>query len=244
MFQPRLRPATGLLVLLLAACSPAPQDQSANAQQSAQDQRAQDDLKLYQGLIAKGSFELAAPIGEGVLQRAPDSAAAAEIRETLPEAQAKAKEINNQRRLANLWLYQANEQSGGQQTTATLYPSRPASAHNRIRLVLRRHTDWGQSVYLYDTGNEGFICKGTCNVALKIDGEPATALEASLPDTSDPAMFIDSDKRLLQLLETAKTLELTANIKGIGSENLYFEVGGFDPERWPEPEKPGKNKPD
>ena len=50
-------------------------------------------------------------------------------------------------------------------------------------------------------------------------------------------MFIDNDKRLLKLLESAKTLDITVDIKGTGKRTLHFEVGGFDPERWPELDK-------
>lgn len=225
-------------VLLLGACSQSSSPASSSrgsAQQ--QDPRSQEDLKLYQDLRAKGSYELAAPIGEGVIARAPDSPAAAEIRKTLADSQAKAKHINNTRRVQNLWLYQSGEESGGRQNTATLYPSRPADAHQRIKLILRRHSNWGQSAYLYDGDNQGFVCKGTCRLPLKVDGKDAKPLKASLPDTKDPAMFIDNDKRLLKLLESARTLDITVDVKGTGKRSLYFEVSGFDPERWPEPEK-------
>ncbi len=231
-------------LLMLAACSPSSQPDANEAQQATENPRAQQDLALYEKLRERDQFELAAPIGEGVLQRAPNSAAAAEIRKTLPDTQTKANEINEKNRLAQLWLYQSGEQSGGQQNTATLHPSRPASDHDRIRLILRRHSDWGQSSYLYDRKDLGFVCKGQCELALKVDGEPAKPLKASLPDTKDPAMFIDNDKRLLKLLETAIDLEITVNVKGEGERTLFFEAGGFDPERWPEPAKvtPGKKK--
>lgn len=231
-------------LLMVAACSPSSQPAANEAQQATENSRAQQDLGLYQTLRERDQFELAAPIGEGVLNRAPNSAAAAEIRKTLPDTQTKANGINEKNRLAQLWLYQSGEQSGGQQNTATLHPSRPASDHDRIRLILRRHSDWGQSAYLYDRKDLGFVCKGQCKLALKVDGEPAKPLKASLPDTKDPAMFIDNDKRLLKLLATATTLEITAHIKGEGERALYFEAGGFDLERWPEPSKakPGKKK--
>ena len=90
-------------------------------------------------------------------------------------------------------------------------------------------------MYLYDGDNQGFVCKGTCRLPLQVDGKDVKALKASLPDTSDPAMFIDNDKRLLKLLKSARTLDITVNIQGTGQRTLHFEVSGFDPERWPEP---------
>ncbi|MGB8716338.1 MAG: hypothetical protein WCD66_08250 [Rhodanobacteraceae bacterium] len=226
-----------LAILILAACSQQADHAAPAAQQQAQDTRTQQDLALYQKLRSKQQFELAAPIGEGVVARAPNSPAAAEIRKTLADTQARAKTINEKNRLQQLWIYQSGEESGGRQNTATLHPSRPVAERNRIRLILRRHSAWGQSVYLYDGDGKGFVCKGQCKLALKVDDKPAEPLKASLPDTSDPAMFIDNDKRFLKLLDTATTLSITVTIKGDGQRELFFEAGGFDPDRWPEPGK-------
>ncbi|HET6632574.1 MAG TPA: hypothetical protein VFG73_07695 [Rhodanobacteraceae bacterium] len=194
--------------------------------------RARQSLKLYNDLRAKGSYALAAPIGEGVVKRHPGSAAAKEIQRTLADTQKRAAAINETRRLAGLWLYQSGEQSGGTQHTASLKPSQPASARDHIELVLRRHSDWGQSVYLYDHGGKGFVCKGHCTLQARFDGEPRK-LDAFRPQTHDPAIFIQHDKRFIAALEKAKVIEITVQPRDGASETLKFEVSGFDPARWP-----------
>lgn len=220
-------------LMLVSACSPTPSEPQ-TSQGSVVDERSRKDLDLYRQMVEQEKFALAAPIGAGVLKRAPESAAADEIRQTLEDVQAKAQAINEKRRLAGLWLYQSGEQSGGRQNTATLHPTRPAEDHSRIRMILRRHSDWGESTYFYDTAEKGFVCDGKCDLPLKVDGEPAKPLVGSLPTTGDPALFIDSKERLLKLLETAETLTITIQLKDGGTHELFFEVGGFDSERWPQ----------
>ncbi|HET8897993.1 MAG TPA: hypothetical protein VFN09_04375 [Rhodanobacteraceae bacterium] len=227
-----------LLVLAaasLGACN-APQGQApgpASTVPAADSPQLQSDLKMYQGLLARKQYALAAPIGAGLIKRAPHSHAADEVRKTLADAQSKADAINEERRLQGLWLYQTGEQSGGTQHTATIYPSTPDWAHGRVRLILRRHSDWGQSVYLYDTGDAGFVCKGNCKLAFRIDGAPVKALTGYLPETGEPAMFIDHDKAFLKQLEAAHTLDIQVHGKGRDPVDLHFEVAGFDADKWP-----------
>lgn len=221
------------LALLLSACSPAPQSAQNAPAAAAADSRAQEDLKLYLAMREKGRFELAAPIGEGILKRAPQSAAAATVRQTLDDTRTKAEAINEKRRLAGLWLYQTSEESGGTQHTASLSPSRPAQYRGRIRLILRRHSDWGESTYLYDTGEAGFVCPGSCKLPLTVDGKKAKPLRASPPPTGEPALFIDSKDRLLKLIGDAGKLTILVEVKGDGPRKLEFEVGGFDADKWP-----------
>jgi hypothetical protein len=228
-------------MLALAACSS--QDGASTAPAASAptvNPRDAADLELYRKLLAKGSYELAAPIGAGVVARSPGGVAAQEIKKTLADAQAKAEAINEKRRLEALWLYQSGEQSGGTQNTASIYPDKPALAHDRIRLILRRHSDWGQSAYLYDTGNAGFVCKGRCKLPLKIDGKDAKPLVSYRPDTGEPAIFIDHDVAFVAMLEKAHTLDIDVEMKDHGAQTLHFEVGGFDPAQWPEPAKPSK----
>lgn len=224
-----------LAAFVLGACTPAPEAES-DAASTAADERAAQDLHLYEEMRARGSHELAAPIGEGVLKRAPDTAAAAQIRETIEATREKAHAINEARRLAALWLYQTSPMSGGVQTTAVIHPSQPARYSRRVRLILRKHTEWGRSVYLYDTADKGFTCAGSCRLLLTVDGAAAAPLHASRPDSGEPALFIDSETRLLELLASAGKLGITVELQGEGPRELLFEVGGFDAARWPEPD--------
>lgn len=199
--------------------------------------QAQKNLELYRGLMAKHEYTLAAPIGAGAVKRYPGSAAAKEIELTLADTQKRADAINKVRRLKVLWLYQSGTQSGGQQNTASIDPSKPASAHGRIQLVLRRHSAWGQSVYLYDHGGNGFVCKGKCRLSVTWDDEPAQKIAAFLPQTSDPAIFIEHDKRFLAKMEKAKTVTIDVHMKDGSTPALEFEVSGFDPDKWPKAKK-------
>lgn len=237
-------PAAAALLLafgLLAGCSPGQPSQPAVPAAPVDTPQDADNLAMYRTLVARGQFELAAPIGEGLLKRSPDSPAATEVRKDFDAVKAKADAINDKRRLQGLWLYQSGEQSGGQQNTATIHPSQPSWAHARVRLILRRHSDWGPSVYLYDTGDAGFVCKGRCRLALKIDGAEAKPLTGYLPDSGEPAMFIDRDKAFVELLRKAATLDIEVQVKGREAEALHFETAGFDAAQWPEPAVRGKS---
>lgn len=224
-----------VLACALGACSSGSSSSQASGAAAAPQThpKAQKSLKLYRGLLAKHEYALAAPIGSGTVKRYPDSAAAKEINRTLADTQKRADAINDARRLKALWLYQSGTQSGGQQNTASIDPSKPSSAHGRIQLVLRRHSDWGQSVYLYDHGGNGFVCQDKCRLSVSWDDKPAKKIAAFLPETSDPAIFIEHDKRFLARMEKAKTVTIDVRMKDGSTPSLEFEVSGFDPDKWP-----------
>lgn len=225
-----------LLACSLAACSqngnqanasnPAPANrQNANEQQVAQ------NLKLYQQMLAAHRDDLAAPIGEEIVSEYPNTPAAAEVQKTLPGIQAKAKARAESDRLAALWLYQTGTQSGGKQISASIGSSKP-SGEAAVRLILRRHSKWGQSVYLFGSGH-GFVCKDQCEVPMRFDGKPEK-WKAYLPKTGEPALFIKDDSRFIRAMEKAKVIEMDVVTKDHGKETLTFEVAGYDPAKFPE----------
>ncbi len=225
--------------MLVAACSqqgPAPPAApTASALAAANEAAADKELKLYQQMLAEHSEALAAPVGEEIVQKYPGTAAAAEGQKTLPQIQADAKAKAEHERLANLWYYQTANVDG-MQNTASIY-SAPASA-NSVRLVLRRHVKWGQSVYLFaPDGSKGFVCKDECNVSMRFDGKRET-WKAYLPKTGEPAMFIKDDRRFIAAMQKAKTIEMDVTSRDHGKQTLKFEVGGYDPARFlPLPKK-------
>jgi hypothetical protein len=233
----RRLPTALLLAALCTACAPpgpTPEEQAAAAA-TAIEAQANKSLELYRTLLKEESWELAAPIGQEIVDKYPSSAAAKEIATTLADARAKGEAVTARRRLQQLWIYQSGEESGGQQNVASIYSSdHVASA--RVRLVLRRHTDWGQSVYLFGAG-KGFECRGNCSLDARVDGKPRK-IRAYLPATGEPALFIRDDKAFLATLEQARRIELDVVEKGRSPRTLVFEVGGFDATRWPLPEKP------
>jgi hypothetical protein len=100
-----------------------------------------------------------------------------------------------------------------------------------VQLVLRRHTSWGQSVFLY--GNKpGFVCRGNCSIAGTVDGKPVHIM-AFAPSTGEPALMIRDDKAFIAMLQKAKKITLDVTLAdGDKKQTLIYEVGGFDPAKW------------
>lgn len=218
----------------LGACSPSPQ-QNATAPGAAQapavDPVQTKALDLYRQLLQGEQWELAAPIGKELVEKYPGSAAATEVQKTLADVTAKATAAASKRRLTALWIYQSGKESGGDQVTASIYSS-DQSPDARVRLILRRHSKWGQSAYLFGNG-KGFECKGVCNLEAKFDDTPAR-LAAFLPDTGEPAIFIKDDKAFIAKLAAAQKFTVKIVEKGKGPRTLTFEVGGYDAGKFPQ----------
>jgi hypothetical protein len=243
----RFRHPTLLLLGLgvgLAGCSQqgssnAPTQAPAAQQASATDAAAKQDLDTYRQLVRIHNDEMATTFGDKIVHDYPGSAAAKEVQQTLPEISKRYHENAEKNRLAGLWLYQVAPMAGGTQSTAATYNSQPADVH--VRLVLRRHTSWGQSAFLFNDGHGGFVCKGECTVAAKFD-DKVHAVKAYAPSTGEPALMIRDDKTFIALLEKAKKLSLPVTLQdGEKKVALVYEVGGFVPDQWQAlPKKAGK----
>lgn len=232
-----MRPIRALFVATalasaLVACSPSqpPAPAAAPAQPAAAAPQGEKELGLYRQLIEQKSWELAVPIGREIVARYPASEAAREVRASLDDAATKAEALTTRRRLEALWSYQSGKESGGTQNTASIYSS-DLSANDRVRLILRRHSAWGQSAYLFGSG-KGFECKGVCNLDASFDGKPAR-IAAYLPDTGEPALFIKDDKAFIAKMAAATTFTVKVTEKGRGARTLKFEVGGYDAAKFP-----------
>ena len=215
--------------VLLAACSPSPSP-PAPPPAAAANAQADTSLALYRKLLQQKAWELAAPVGLEIVAKYPGSPAAREVSQTLTDATDRAAAMAARRRLERLWIYQSGKESGGEQNTASIY-SRDASPADRVRLILRRHSDWGQSVYLFG-GGKGFECRGTCVLDARFDDAPRK-LKAYLPPTGEPALFIRDDADFIQRLGSSQKLSIDVIVKGKGPRTLVFEVGGFDPAKFP-----------
>lgn len=224
--------------LALGACSPSaptpPAAPSASAQADANEAAADKELKMYQQMLADHKAAFAVPIGQEIAQKYPGTAAATEVGKTLPGLEATLQAQAEHDRLVNLWYYQTADVQGLQHT-ASIY----ATGHDRadqIRLVLRRHVKWGQSVYLFGNG-KGFVCKGNCRVPMTFDGKREN-WTGYLPPTGEPAMFIKDDKRFIAALAKAKVITMDVETKDHGKQTLKFEVGGYNPAQFqPLPKK-------
>jgi hypothetical protein len=230
-----MHPTPRALALILAAALPAACSQStppapaAPGAPAAQTQ-GQKELGLYRQLQQEKSYELAAPIGAEIVAKFPQSQAAKEVQETLADTTAKAAALTTRRRLERLWSYQSGKESGGTQNTASIYSGDPTDT--RVRLVLRRHSAWGQSVYLFGSG-KGFECGASCSIGLRFDEQPVQRMKAYLPETGEPALFISDDKTFLKRIGSVQKISIDVVEKGKGPRTLVFEVGGFDPDKFP-----------
>lgn len=229
---PRLRLAATTFgtLLVLAGCSQsgdqaqAPQPAQAPADESAQ------KLDTYRQLVRIGNDEMAVTMGKEIVSRYPGSTAATEVQQSLPAIEKRFTENSEKNRLAGLWLYQVSPMEGGTQSTATIYSSQP-SADDRVRLVLRRHTAWGQNAFLFSSGH-GFVCKATCTIKATFDDKPGS-IKAFAPSTGEPALLFSDDKAFIAQLEKARKITMDVTLQdGEKKETLVYEVGGFDASKW------------
>ncbi|WP_108470603.1 hypothetical protein [Rhodanobacter thiooxydans] len=226
---------------LLAGCSPqgsAPAPTAEQQQAQAQAADAARNLDTYRQLLRIGNDEMAVSMGKDIVKRFPGSDAAMEVQKTLPAIEQRYTAASEKSRLAGLWLYQVAPMAGGTQSTATIENSLPAGGE-RVRLVLRRHTAWGQSVFLYGS-KPGFVCRGNCTLAATVDVKPVR-IKAFAPSTGEPALMIRDDNGFIAMLRKAKKISMDVTlVDGEKKQTLVYEVGGFDPAKWVPVGKGGK----
>lgn len=215
------------LLLAVTACGGKPPPAAPAA-----DPRAAQDLATYRELLGANSLEFAITVGREIQRNHPGTPAAAEVAATLPDIEARFAAGNAAKRLAALWDYQTGVQAGGAQSAASIFSTEPSGAA-QVRFIFRRHADWGRSAYLY-AGGGGFDCPDPCSVLLRFDGAPGTRWKAHLPETGEPAIFIDDDVALAAKLPGTKRLEIEATLRDQGPVTMVFEPGGFVPAKWVE----------
>ena len=223
--------ALAALLLLPVACTqpeapdPAAVEANAKAQREA---KAEQAYALYEQMLQADNAELALPLGDEILAMYPDTAAASRVREGIEALRTKATTEGESRRLGRLWTYQTSPMAGGTQSTASINNRADSGgAGSTVRLVFRRHTEWGQSVFLY--GEEpGFTCAKNCRITMRFDDKPATTMEGSIPPTGEPAIFIEEDRKFIAQASAATKVAIDVNPKGQPPRTLLFEVGGFD----------------
>jgi len=235
-----------IIFALLSACSssaPPPAQPAKPAAPANSDAAAAKELALYDQMRAIQSWDLALSLGEEITNKYAASPAATQVKQTLDDVRAKATGQREARRMAKLWAYAAVAEAGGTQYTAAVESKEPLrSAANakdaeRIRLVLRQHPKWGQSVYLL-LDNAKFDCsKGCVTLPVRFDDAPAQRMKATIPPTGEPALFIDDDKGFIAKMLKAKVVAIDASIKGEGAKTFAFEVGGYDASKLPNPPK-------
>ena len=226
-----------LATATMAACSQSSEPQA--TQQAPVDNQADEaakKLETYQQLLKLHNDGPAVQLGHEIVDKYPDTPAAAEVKKTLDNLETNYKATSEKARLTALWLYQTSPMQGGTQSTATIQSTRP-TGEETVRLILRRHTAWGQTVFLYATAGKGFVCKGDCTLKATFDGKPKT-LKAFRPPTGEPALIFRNDPQFIK--DMAKTKRITIDVVTVsrGETTLTFETGGFDDGKWaPLPKK-------
>lgn len=237
-------PSLAVLFVALAgvsACSSqdqpaAPAVDAVAAAKAQMEARAEQHYTMYDQMLKADNAELALPLGDELLKMYPDSAAAARIRPSIEALREKASSEGESRRMSRLWSYQVSPMAGGTQSTATIYSNEDLGAE-KVRLVFRRHTEWGQSVFLY--GSEpGFSCAKNCRVTMTFDDGKPTTMEGSIPPTGEPAIFIEEDKKFIAQVGKSKNVAIDVTVKGKPSTTLHFDIGGYDEKKFePLPKK-------
>lgn len=242
-----MKPATLRLVLPLAAvlavsaCKPAEDPAAIAARQKAvMEQAADEAAKQFDAEYGRHNWELAKAHGDVLIDKYPDSTAAARIKERHADAVGKAAEARQQRRLASLWSY-GNEPAGkGSQLSASIYSQEPVDTGGGpqpVRLIFRDHPEWGTSSYLVLEAGD-FNCYGGCKVKVKADDAAPKAMAATRPKTDEAiAMFIEDEKALWKLARDAKVIEIEFPVKTGGTRTAVFEVAALETNslpKWPQ----------
>lgn len=203
------------------------------------DSRAQQQLALYEQLRTLNRFEQAVLAGETVLRDYPNSTAADTVRATIDDVRTRAQSDAAARRLTSMWTYHAvQEEGGGTSYTAQIYRSgdKESSAQeqyaheSRLRLVMRRHPEWGESVYLQTENGGRFQCGSSCTVKVAFDDAAARDFSAKSTQGggNPPTLFIDDTVAFINGLDEAATVTVSVPFAQGGTREATFEVGGFD----------------
>jgi hypothetical protein len=190
---------------------------------------ANESVLLFDQAMAEGRGQLARAYAEDILAKYPGTEAAAKVQAAMAEVEVMAAADRERTRLANMWVYHAVGEVKGTTYTAFMYEadSKELAREERPQLVLRRHPEWGQNVYILLPGGR-IACGARCNINLKIDDANPARFEASQPEGAPvPAMFIEEHRRFFEALKTAQWIEIEVPIRG-GKRPLRFEVGGID----------------
>jgi len=239
--RPRALQLLGVLLLcaMLAACgdeTPPPPDPAQRAEQEAA--QAAD---LYRQLRELGRLEQAELAGRNVLEKYPDSAAAAEVRQTYEALRAEVESTRESGRLAGLWTYHAVPEGESAVYTATIHrdgddpaaATDPTSTAEGVRLVLRQHPAWGQAVYLLASNGDFDCAEEGCKVRIAVDDGAQEEWEATVSHEGPlPALFVEDDERFIEALERAAWVRIEAPMASAPQRPLAFEVDGFERSAW------------
>ena len=232
--------ALAVAVALLAGChaeDPAAAKASAAQQAAAADAEARQAEAVFEEAVRAHKWSEAVVQGESLMREHPGTASAGRVGPQLDALRGKAQDASEKVRLDALWSYDDIAVKGGHQLSAALYAKDDVDVDGtgptQVRLIFRDHPEWKRSSYLVLQAGD-FDCYGGCRVMVKADDKPARAMAATRPKTDEAiAMFIEDERALWKLANTAKTLEIEFPVKGLGKRKALFEVGGVQKGRLP-----------
>lgn len=231
----------------LAACNNAEQlEAEKRARLAVQAEReAESRLANLKQMQSIGRDDLALNFADDLVQRFPGTKAAKEADALREELRGKVAAKAEDARLKGLWAYhdEADAEAGGRVRSAyvwssnTLGEAEPGKEPPRARLVLRRHPQWGDDVYLL-TDRGRFACANPCKVSLQFDDAAPVEFPGKLPDTGEPAMFVEDFAAVVNALPTARKVRAQVTLDDGSTHSPEFEVGGYDPTTIGSPHRP------
>ncbi len=235
MTRPRILIVLALSGLLaLSGCGKQAHEEaqaSAEAARTLIDAQNAELARNYQQARDAQQWDLALAYANELQHKAPNSVPMQEVQATLTDTGIHADEVRDKRRLAALWSYNlepVNSGTDGVVISAYLYSDRRADPEGSapVRMVLRKHPQWGRSVYLVLDSGE-FDCDPTCKVSIQFDDTPARDFAATKPRENKSALFIDDEQTIREALDKIRVITIKTSVHDV-PRTLRFEVGGFD----------------
>ncbi len=207
--------------------------------------KATERLASFRQLQATGRDDLALNLAEDLVKSFPGTSAAKEVAPILEGLRTKVSADAEDRRLKGLWVYHSGHdaEAGGTVRSAYLYSSNtlgeaePGKDAPRARLVLRRHPQWGDDVYLL-TDRGHFSCATPCSVSAQLDDAAGVIYPGKLPETGEPAMFVEDFKAIVEALPNARKISFKVTLDDGSTHEPVFEVGGYDETTIGNPSRP------
>lgn len=225
------------MLALITGCGPSEAEKQAQAEARMQERmeaEAQKQLGNYQQLKASGRADLALNVADHVLKTFPQTQAAAALKAEVEPLRAQMNAERDERRLKDLWVYHDahDADAGGRVRTAYIFAKEPLAREPgkepaRARLVLRRHPQWGNDVYLLSEHGP-FTCASPCRLSVTFDDGAARTVPGEIPETGEHAIFVKDFAHFIQHLPDTRTVSIDANLANGGKHTLVFEVGGYD----------------
>lgn len=207
--------------------------------------KAAERLASFKQLQSTGREDLALNLAEDIVKTFPGTSAAKEVAPILEELRTKVAADAEGRRLQGLWVYHSGEdaEAGGMVKSAYLYSANtlgeaePGKDAPKARLVLRRHPQWGDDVYLL-TDRGHYACGNPCTVSVQFDDAAPVVYPAKLPETGEPAMFVEDFVQFVTALPEASTIRFKVTLDDGSEHTPVFEVGGYDETTIGNPNRP------